>query len=132
MAVSMTCTSIAQSAHRSLAFDIRPARVNGHHIRLCLLSRRSRYRAGTRYFRRGIDREGHVANFVETEQVLLLDSPSPDGLGDEVTAQLSFVQIRGSMPMFWAEVNTLRYKPDLQIMDLEDTVSYVIGRVCSG
>ncbi|KAI0803150.1 SacI homology domain-containing protein [Irpex lacteus] len=103
-------------------FDIRPARVNGHHIRLCLLSRRSRYRAGTRYFRRGIDREGHVANFVETEQVLLLDSPSPDGLGDEVTAQLSFVQIRGSMPMFWAEVNTLRYKPDLQIMDLEDTI----------
>lgn len=128
----MTCIDTAQSAHRSLAFDIRPARVNGHHIRLCLLSRRSRYRAGTRYFRRGIDREGHVANFVETEQVLLLDSPSPDGLGDEVTAQLSFVQIRGSMPMFWAEVNTLRYKPDLQIMDLEDTVSYVIGRMCSG
>ncbi|KAI0095261.1 SacI homology domain-containing protein [Irpex rosettiformis] len=103
-------------------FDIRPARVNGHHIRLCLLSRRSRYRAGTRYFRRGIDRDGHVANFVETEQVLLLDSPNPDGTGDEVNGQLSFVQIRGSMPMFWAEVNTLRYKPDLQIMDLEDTI----------
>lgn len=132
MAVSMTCIGIVESAHSSLAFDIRPARVNGHHIRLCLLSRRSRYRAGTRYFRRGIDREGHVANFVETEQVLLLDSPSPDGLGDEVTAQLSFVQIRGSMPMFWAEVNTLRYKPDLQIMDLQDTVSYVMGRTCSG
>lgn len=24
--------------------------------------------------------------------------------------------------MFWAEVNTLRYKPDLQVMDLQDTV----------
>ncbi|KAI0343986.1 hypothetical protein BDW22DRAFT_1327329 [Trametopsis cervina] len=103
-------------------FDIRPARVNGHHIRLCLMSRRSRYRAGTRYFRRGIDRDGHVANFVETEQVLLLDSPSREGPGDEVNAQLSFVQIRGSVPLFWAEVNTLRYKPDLQIMDLQDTV----------
>lgn len=86
------------------------------------MSRRSRFRAGTRYFRRGIDREGHVANFVETEQVLLLDSPSPDGTGDEVNAQLSFVQIRGSIPLFWAEVNTLQYKPDLQIMDLQDTV----------
>ena len=120
-----------QSIDLSSAFDIRPARVNGNHIRLCLLSRRSRYRAGTRYFRRGIDRDGHVANFVETEQVLLLDSPSTDGLGDEVNAQLSFVQIRGSMPMFWAEVNTLRYKPDLQIMDLEDTVSCKLGYVCA-
>ena len=93
------------------------------------MSRRSRYRAGTRYFRRGIDRDGRVANFVETEQVLLLDSPSPDGTGDEVSAQLSFVQIRGSMPMFWAEVNTLRYKPDLQVMDLEDTVSELTSHI---
>ena len=72
---------------RIIAFDIRPARINGHHIRLSLVSRRSRYRAGTRYFRRGIDRSGHVANFVETEQVLLVDSSSPDGLQDEVSAK---------------------------------------------
>lgn len=103
------------------AFDIRPARVNGHHIRLCLMSRRSRYRAGTRYFRRGIDHEGHVANFVETEQILLVDEPSQDG-SDEASVQLSFVQVRGSIPLFWAEINTLRYKPDLQIMNLQDTV----------
>ncbi|EKM60821.1 uncharacterized protein PHACADRAFT_133631 [Phanerochaete carnosa HHB-10118-sp] len=102
-------------------FDIRPARVNGHHIRLCLMSRRSRYRAGTRYFRRGIDHEGHVANFVETEQMVLVDEPSQDS-SDEVNAQLSFVQIRGSIPLFWAEINTLRYKPDLQIMSLQDTL----------
>lgn len=103
------------------AFDIRPARVNGHHIRLCLMSRRSRYRAGTRYFRRGIDHEGHVANFVETEQILLVDEPSQEG-GDEASVQLSFVEVRGSIPLFWAEINTLRYKPDLQIMNLQDTV----------
>lgn len=41
---------------------------------------------------------------------------------DEVATKLSFVQIRGSVPVFWAEVNTLRYKPDLQIMDLQDGV----------
>lgn len=37
--------------------------------------------------------------------------------------RLSFVQTRGSAPIFWAEVNNLRYKPDLQIMDLAETVS---------
>jgi len=26
--------------------------------------------------------------------------------------------------VFWAEINTLRYKPDLQIMDLQETVSF--------
>ncbi|KAI0932523.1 hypothetical protein AcV5_004276 [Taiwanofungus camphoratus] len=97
------------------SFDIRAERVNGHFIRFCLISRRSRYRAGTRYFRRGIDGEGHVANFNETEQILLVGS-------DDTSVQLSFVQIRGSVPVFWAEVNTLRYKPDVQIMDLQVTV----------
>ena len=36
-----------------------------------VLYRRSQYRAGTRYKRRGVDVDGHVANFVETEQILL-------------------------------------------------------------
>ncbi|KAF9817501.1 hypothetical protein IEO21_03352 [Rhodonia placenta] len=97
------------------AFDIRAERVNGQHMRLCLISRRSRYRAGTRYFRRGVDHEGHVANFNETEQILLVGP-------DDTSVQLSFVQIRGSVPVFWAEINTLRYKPDLQVMDLQETV----------
>ena len=84
-------------------------------MRLCLISRRSRYRAGTRYFRRGIDQEGHVANFNETEQILLVGP-------DDNSVQLSFVQIRGSVPVFWAEINTLRYKPDVQIMELQESV----------
>lgn len=92
-------------------------RISRYQLRLCLISRRSRYRAGTRYFRRGIDSEGHVANFNETEQILLV--------GDESDTQLSFVQIRGSIPVYWAEINTLRYKPDVQIMELQDTV-----RIC--
>lgn len=94
----------------------------GHHLKLCLISRRSRYRAGTRYFRRGIDHEGNVANFNETEQILIVESAKPESGEDDSSVQLSFVQIRGSVPLFWAEVNTLRYKPDVQIMDLQDTV----------
>jgi hypothetical protein len=40
-------------------------------FRIFLLSRRSRYRLGTRFKRRGVDENGNVANFVETEQVKL-------------------------------------------------------------
>jgi hypothetical protein len=96
-------------------------------MQLCLISRRSRFRAGTRYFRRGIDHEGHVANFNETEQILLVEGQATPGAlppGSTFAAKLSFVQIRGSIPLYWAEVNTLRYKPDLQIMDLQDTVRF--------
>jgi len=49
------------------------------------ISRRSRFRQGCRFTKRGIDESGHVANFVETEQILLF----ADG---KVT---SYVQIRG-------------------------------------
>ncbi|EJD04396.1 uncharacterized protein FOMMEDRAFT_83474 [Fomitiporia mediterranea MF3/22] len=100
-------------------FDIRPTTLNGYSMRLCLISRRSRYRAGTRYFRRGMDRDGHVANFNETEQILLVDK-NGKGLGEPGT-RLSFVQVRGSVPLHWAEINNLRYKPELQIMELPDT-----------
>jgi hypothetical protein len=39
-------------------------------IDFVVISRRSRDRAGLRYQRRGIDDEGHVANFVETEMIV--------------------------------------------------------------
>lgn len=115
------------SQHRNIsAFDLRPVFLHGRHMQLCLISRRSRFRAGTRYFRRGIDHEGHVANFNETEQLLLIEGQSapggPRSSVDNFVNRLSFVQIRGSVPLFWAEINTLRYKPDLQVMDLQDTV----------
>lgn len=32
------------------------------------------------------------------------------------------MQIRGSIPVFWAEVNNLRYIPDMQIMERPDTI----------
>lgn len=38
----------------------------------CLISRLSCERVGTRFSVRGVNDDGHVANFVETEQVDLL------------------------------------------------------------
>ncbi|XP_072901176.1 synaptojanin-1 isoform X5 [Hemitrygon akajei] len=58
----------------------------------CLISRLSCERAGTRFNVRGTNDDGHVANFVETEQVIFLD--------DCVS---SFIQIRGSIPLFWEQ-----------------------------
>lgn len=109
----------------TLAFDVRPAIINRTPFSLILISRRSRYRAGTRYFTRGIDSAGHVANFNETEQIILLDDPNNEkgGLGEpDSGVRLSFVQTRGSIPVYWAEINNLRYTPDIQIMELDDTV----------
>jgi len=74
---------------------------------LLFISRRSRYRQGCRFTRRGVDDHGNVANFVETEQILLF----PDG---KIT---SFVQIRGSIPVHWSSPVHLKYDPAVQIDD---------------
>ncbi|MBW0506174.1 hypothetical protein O181_045889 [Austropuccinia psidii MF-1] len=65
-------------------------------INFGLISRRSVSRPGFRYQRRGIDLNGSVANFVETEFVLEHhESQNP--------LFWSFVQIRGSVPLFWSQ-----------------------------
>jgi hypothetical protein len=68
-----------------------------------------------------------VANFNETEQIIILDSQRPSltkGQDGGHPIFLSFVQTRGSVPVYWAEINNLRYQPDLQVMDQRDTVSH--------
>uniref|UniRef100_A0AAZ3P9M8 SAC domain-containing protein n=1 Tax=Oncorhynchus tshawytscha TaxID=74940 RepID=A0AAZ3P9M8_ONCTS len=79
---------------------MKPCRVNGKIFEWILISRRSCFRAGVRYYVRGIDSEGHAANFVETEQIVLYNG-----------GRASFVQTRGSMPFFWSQRPNLKYKP---------------------
>lgn len=64
---------------------------------LTVVSRRSIKRAGLRYLRRGIDEEGNCANSVETEQIL-----SPKTV-DAKSKVFSFLQIRGSIPVFFTQ-----------------------------
>lgn len=64
---------------------------------LTLISRLSCLRAGTRFISRGIDDDGNVANFVETETVFW----HPSGLC------FSYAQIRGSVPVFWEQATNL-------------------------
>ncbi|WFD31185.1 phosphoinositide 5-phosphatase [Malassezia sp. CBS 17886] len=59
---------------------------------LAVISRLSARKAGTRFNARGLDDEGNAANLVETETLL--------SHGD---LRFSFVQIRGSVPLFWEQ-----------------------------
>ncbi|XP_063047769.1 phosphatidylinositide phosphatase SAC2 isoform X2 [Engraulis encrasicolus] len=80
---------------------------------VALISRRSRHRAGMRYKRRGVDTDGHVANYVETEQLIHVHSHT-----------LSFVQTRGSVPIFWSQ-SGYRYNPRPRLeKDEKETVPY--------
>eukprot|EP01094_Clydonella_sp_ATCC50884_P002818 TRINITY_DN12164_c0_g1_i2.p1 TRINITY_DN12164_c0_g1~~TRINITY_DN12164_c0_g1_i2.p1 ORF type:complete len:545 (+),score=179.84 TRINITY_DN12164_c0_g1_i2:310-1944(+) len=79
--------------------------VEGLSFDFCLLSRRSKYRAGTRYLTRGVDERGHVANYVETEQIL--------GFNGEWS---SFIQTRGSIPLYWGQTSTsFKYRPSAHL-----------------
>jgi len=71
-----------------------------------LISRRSSIRAGTRFWMRGADDEGNVANFVETEQIIRFENN-----------ELSFVQIRGSIPLGWSQYPDLTRLPSLRLLD---------------
>ena len=64
----------------------------GNNILFALISRRSKKFAGTRYITRGIDDDGNVANYVETEQIFKYQNNF-----------VSFVQIRGSAPIFFQQ-----------------------------
>lgn len=78
--------------------------INGKTFEWSIISRRSCFRAGVRYYVRGIDSEGHAANYVETEQIVQHNS-----------AKASFVQTRGSIPFYWSQRPNLKYKPKPQI-----------------
>ena len=57
-----------------------------------LITRRSWTKGGTRFNSRGVDSKGNVANFCETEQLLMIKGHC-----------FSHVQIRGSVPAFWKQ-----------------------------
>ncbi|KAJ2596276.1 hypothetical protein EV177_007968, partial [Coemansia sp. RSA 1804] len=71
--------------------------VNGDNFHVSVISRRCIHRIGMRYERRGANSEGYVANFVETEQILAIDT------GSQGVHYCSFIQTRGSIPFLWKQ-----------------------------
>ncbi|POS78785.1 dot [Diaporthe helianthi] len=115
--------------------EIHPTTFKGTPLTIILITRRGRHRGGTRYFSRGIDEEGHVSNYNETEQVVILNDSGTGMSGfagsadvqarktdGQETQILSYVQTRGSVPVNWAEINTLSYTPKLQIRGIDSAV----------
>eukprot|EP01114_Cavostelium_apophysatum_P020199 TRINITY_DN6706_c0_g1_i1.p1 TRINITY_DN6706_c0_g1~~TRINITY_DN6706_c0_g1_i1.p1 ORF type:complete len:811 (-),score=116.42 TRINITY_DN6706_c0_g1_i1:131-2563(-) len=85
--------------------------IYGKNISICLIARRSRFFAGTRYLKRGVNEQGNVANHVETEQIVVrYDAPmtlTPDSKLCSISHITSFVHIRGSIPLYWAQDNSV-------------------------
>lgn len=57
----------------------------------------------SRYKRRGVDENGEVANYVETEQIVSYQSH-----------EVSFIQVRGSVPVYWSQPG-FKYRPPPRI-----------------
>ena len=65
----------------------------GSQLDFILISRRSQNHCGTRYNTRGINDDGHVANYCESEQIVIYKNNL-----------LSFSQLRGSVPVFFQQI----------------------------
>ncbi|KGN63262.2 phosphoinositide phosphatase SAC1 isoform X2 [Cucumis sativus] len=89
----------------------------GRDFTVTLISRRSRHFAGTRYLKRGVNDRGHVANDVETEQIVL-----DEEAGSCKGKMSSVVQMRGSIPLFWSqEASKFSPKPDIILQRYDPT-----------
>ena len=92
--------------------------VYGRIIYITLIARRSRYFAGARFLKRGANDFGYVANDVETEQIvaemLTTSFHAPEGRFFASPNYTSYVQHRGSIPLYWNQDNSgVSPKPDI-------------------
>lgn len=69
-----------------------------------LISRRVNKNNGPRYWARGADSDGFVANFVESETIIVKSDTT-----------YAFVQVRGSIPIEWSQYPDLRPQPEVVI-----------------
>ena len=82
-----------------------------------LISRKDHRRSGMRFLVRGADSNGNVANFAETEQIVLVDEM--EGLNI-----LSYLQIRGSIPVSWKQEPDLQLNPKVSL-DKLNAINYI-------
>ncbi|KAG7892079.1 hypothetical protein KL905_003589 [Ogataea polymorpha] len=91
-------------------------------VYVTLIARRSHHFAGARFFKRGVNDRGDVANEVETEQIvsdmLTTSFHDPEGGFYNNPRYTSFVQHRGSIPLSWSQEtapNIRMTKPPIEI-----------------
>jgi len=81
-----------------------------------LISKKDCRRPGRRFLVRGIDNDGCVANFVESEHILSY-------LEEGTIKFASYIQTRGSIPLLWSQKPTMKYTPSVRINpNLNDSI----------
>lgn len=100
--------------------DQAPLDIFGRKIYLTVIARRSRFFAGARFLKRGTNDLGHVANDVETEQIVSdmmttsFHAPGPRAF--QSPTYTSYLQHRGSIPLYWTQDNSgVTPKPDIDL-----------------
>ena len=113
------CTPIIHGFVDQAAID-----VFGRSVYITIIARRSRFFAGARFLKRGANDLGYVANDVETEQIaadMLVTSFNAPRLRQLKNPNYtSFVQHRGSIPLYWTQDSSgVSPKPaiDLNLID---------------
>lgn len=107
-------------------FQSRSVKIDGGKVlQIGVLSRRSRFQAGPRFLKRGIDTHGNVANEVETE--LFVSRMEP--FSSKLLSFSSYLFYRGSIPFFWGHSN-IGYspKPDIYINEQKDPLFYATDK----
>jgi hypothetical protein len=94
--------------------------VYGRVVYVSVIARRSRFFAGARFLKRGSNDLGFVANDVETEQIVSEQTTTSfHSAGPELHANpnyTSYVQHRGSIPLYWTQENTgVSPKPAIEL-----------------
>lgn len=96
----------------------------GRAVYITIIGRRSRFFAGARFLKRGVNDVGYVANDVETEQIVSeklttsFHAPGPRLYSNPTYT--SYLQHRGSIPLYWTQDNSgVTPKPaiDLNLQD---------------
>eukprot|EP00914_Ancora_sagittata_P020200 GHVO01040055.1.p1 GENE.GHVO01040055.1~~GHVO01040055.1.p1 ORF type:complete len:848 (-),score=140.95 GHVO01040055.1:294-2837(-) len=85
---------------------------------LTVIARRSRYCVGPRYFKRGVNSKGRVANEVECEQILVeIPEQSSTSSSQPVRRRkvASYVMLRGSIPLYWGHTDPFSMQPKVEL-----------------
>jgi hypothetical protein len=94
--------------------------IYGRTAHITVIARRSRYFAGARFLKRGANDLGYVANDVETEQIVAeSQTTSFHAPGPRLYCSpqyTSYVQHRGSIPLYWSQDSTgVTPKPPIEL-----------------
>ena len=90
-----------------------------------VLSRRSRFCAGPRFLKRGIDSNGNVANEVETELFVY----KQEAYGTKLLNFGSYMYYRGSVPFYWGHANIgFSPKPEIKMDESKDPLFFATDK----